>query len=378
MARRETPQEVAARAIREAQRLNAPHIVQKALIEAGIVESGLQHAKYSRVGSGDRDSVGFLQQRPSAGWGPAGQSIEADTKQFLQHANALLAKGFKGSSGELAQAVQRSAYPARYAQQSGAAEKYLRGGTGAAGSSAGGTTTTSTTTSGTPDLGSAQSALPLIQALTASQQQAPSSSIQAPSFTAQAVMPQGFGTVSSGPSIQQGADIGTLAAAVKTLGGNVPQSQVSQQTLQGVTSSGGAAGAAGSPSVHTSGYPTGRTGKIIGTPHTGTHTLGNWQSDNAVDISVPKGTAMVALEGGTVVKVKHHPQNGGRFAGDQITIRGADGNSFFYAHGVAGVKPGQKVHRGDVLGTTGVANGVPHLHFGVEKGDPRKIIGRGR
>ena len=151
---------------------------------------------------------------------------------------------------------------------------------------------------------------------------------------------------------------------------------MSQQTLQGVT--GGAAGAAGSPSVSTRGYPTGKSGKIIGTPNSGTHTLGNWQSDNAVDISVPKGTAMVALEGGTVVKVKHHPQNGGRFAGDQITIRGADGNSFFYAHGVASVKAGDKVHTGTVLGTTGVANGVPHLHFGVERGDPRKIIGRGR
>jgi murein DD-endopeptidase MepM/ murein hydrolase activator NlpD len=85
---------------------------------------------------------------------------------------------------------------------------------------------------------------------------------------------------------------------------------------------------------------------------------------------------MVALEGGTVVKVRHHPQDNGRFAGDQITIRGADGNSFFYAHGVSGVKPGQKVHSGDVIGRSGSANGVAHLHFGVERGDPRKIIAR--
>jgi murein DD-endopeptidase MepM/ murein hydrolase activator NlpD len=118
--------------------------------------------------------------------------------------------------------------------------------------------------------------------------------------------------------------------------------------------------------------PVGRMGKIIGTPHTGTHTLGNWQSDNAVDIGVPVGTPMVALQDGVVVKVRHHPQGSGRFAGDQITVRGANGNMYFYAHGVAHVKPGQRIRKGQSLGTTGSANGVAHLHFGQEKGDPRE------
>jgi hypothetical protein len=122
-------------------------------------------------------------------------------------------------------------------------------------------------------------------------------------------------------------------------------------------------------------FPTGRRGKYIGFPHQGTHTLGNWQSDNAVDISVPIGTAMVAVDDGVVLKVRHHPQGAGRFAGDQITIRGKHGNSYFYAHGVSGVKPGDKVRRGEKIGTTGSANGVPHLHIGVEKGDPRKLFG---
>lgn len=118
--------------------------------------------------------------------------------------------------------------------------------------------------------------------------------------------------------------------------------------------------------------PVGRKAKIIGTPNSGTHTLGNWQSDNAVDLSVPVGSPMVALQDGVVVKVRHHPQDGGRFAGDQITVRGANGNEYFYAHGKASVKPGQRIRRGQKLGTTGSANGVPHLHFGQMKGDPRE------
>ena len=123
-------------------------------------------------------------------------------------------------------------------------------------------------------------------------------------------------------------------------------------------------------------YPLGKRGKLIGTPHAGTHTLGNWQSDNAVDIGVPVGTTMLALDSGKVIKVRHHPQGAGRFAGDQITIQGDHGNAFFYGHGVAQVKEGQRVHRGQVIGTSGSANGVAHLHLGVRKGDPRQLIGQ--
>lgn len=124
--------------------------------------------------------------------------------------------------------------------------------------------------------------------------------------------------------------------------------------------------------VATHGLPTAKRGKVIGTPYSGTHTLGDWQSDNAVDIAVPVGTPMVALQDGTIVKVRRHPQGASRFAGDQITIQGANGNEYFYAHGVARVKPGQRIRKGQVLGTTGSANGVAHLHFGQRQGDPRQ------
>jgi hypothetical protein len=123
-------------------------------------------------------------------------------------------------------------------------------------------------------------------------------------------------------------------------------------------------------------FPLAQLGKLIGFPHTGTHTLGNWQSDNAVDIAVPVGTPMVAMEDGVVTKVTRHPQGAGRFAGDQITIRGASGQEYFYAHGISSVHPSQVLKGGQVIGTSGSANGVAHLHLGVMKGDPRKLLGK--
>jgi murein DD-endopeptidase MepM/ murein hydrolase activator NlpD len=301
----------------------------------------------------------------------------------INDATRAWVEGFeRPSAAEIA-----SSMPARlgYARDAFNAFHGLKGGGSAGGGSAttGGGTMGSggmtTTTTSLPDFGSQQSQLPLVQALLDSQQASgpPAANIQAPSFTAHPVLPEGFGTVSGGGGPAPKADIGALAAAVKTLGGDVPASQqVTQSQQQGVSGASGGGASFSGGNVKTNGYPLGRAGRVIGVPHQGTHTLGNWQSDNAVDIGVPVGTPMVALEGGTVVKVRHHPQDNGRFAGDQITIRGADGNSFFYAHGVSGVKPGQKVHSGDVIGRSGSANGVAHLHFGVERGDPRKIIAR--
>lgn len=122
------------------------------------------------------------------------------------------------------------------------------------------------------------------------------------------------------------------------------------------------------------GYPLARRGKLIGAPHQGTHTLGNWQSDNAIDISVPVGTPLLAPQNAVVVKVKRRPQSAGRFAGDQVTLRGANGEMYFYAHGTTNgsAKPGTRLRAGQQFGRSGSANGVAHLHIGVSKGDPRK------
>ncbi len=90
----------------------------KALVEAGIVESGLRNLNY-----GDRDSKGYLQQRASQGWrNPT--DVRTATASFLDRAKGANRAG--GSAGEVAQAVQRSAFPARYQQHSQEADAILR------------------------------------------------------------------------------------------------------------------------------------------------------------------------------------------------------------------------------------------------------------
>lgn len=109
----------------------SPRVI-KALLEAEGVESNYRNLNY-----GDRDSKGILQQRPSQGWGKAG-SVEQDVHDFLDRA-IKLDKTFKGSSGQLAQAIQRSAYPGKYAQRSREAQRLLKGGGGVTPTSSGAT-----------------------------------------------------------------------------------------------------------------------------------------------------------------------------------------------------------------------------------------------
>lgn len=124
--------------------------------------------------------------------------------------------------------------------------------------------------------------------------------------------------------------------------------------------------------------PTGGSPQLIGTPYAGTHSLGNWQSDNAIDLRVPEGTPIYALDDG-VIGPRIGPlgrQNGGRFDGQRLTLVGS-GNEYYYAHlSRLAVGAGERVKRGQLLGWSGSANGVPHLHLGVRNGDPRQYTNR--
>lgn len=99
-----------------------------AAFEAALVESNMRNLDH-----GDRDSLGVFQQRPSAGWGSVGQitdPVYAARAFFLGPRRAGSAVGgnvepgavardatFRGTAGELAQTVQRSAFPERYDQR---------------------------------------------------------------------------------------------------------------------------------------------------------------------------------------------------------------------------------------------------------------------
>lgn len=120
-----------------------------------------------------------------------------------------------------------------------------------------------------------------------------------------------------------------------------------------------------------------RPGTIIGEPYAGSHSKAvnvaggsdNWQSENAVDVWLYPGTHILAVEDGQI-----SPGGwgyglspfGGRFAGWRVHLVASNGRVFYYTH-MAGlnVLKGQRVKRGAHIGDSGVANGVPHLHFAV-------------
>jgi murein DD-endopeptidase MepM/ murein hydrolase activator NlpD len=115
-------------------------------------------------------------------------------------------------------------------------------------------------------------------------------------------------------------------------------------------------------------------GKIIGFPYQGSHTLyGNWQSDNAIDISVPYGTRVYAPVAGTLGNVGPFSSSDPHLAGSRINLAGVDKQGYYFAHLsklATGIRQGATVKEGQLLGYTGRANGVDHLHFAVEKGSP--------
>ena len=89
--------------------------IQTALITA-MVESNLVNVNY-----GDRDSLGLFQQRPSQGWGTPAQVTDPQyaARKFYSTLKGLGDSRYQMGMGEAAQAVQRSAYPERYAARIG-------------------------------------------------------------------------------------------------------------------------------------------------------------------------------------------------------------------------------------------------------------------
>lgn len=106
--------------------------VKLALAETPIVESSLSRDPQEN----SEGSAGPLQQTPKDGWGTLQQvdNPRYAAEQFLKRAIPL--QGKYGTAGELAQAVQRSAYPKRYGEHASEASDLLKligGGSGSAG-----------------------------------------------------------------------------------------------------------------------------------------------------------------------------------------------------------------------------------------------------
>ncbi len=126
--------------------------------------------------------------------------------------------------------------------------------------------------------------------------------------------------------------------------------------------------------------------QVIGTPNApgSTHDPhawpNNWQSDNAVDFAMPSGTPLLAVCDGVLGDRigTLDPSPSSRFGGMRLTITCANGASWYYSHLTTiarGLAPGVRVRRGGAVGTSGVANGVPHLHIAVDVGNPMVLFG---
>jgi hypothetical protein len=123
-----------------------------------------------------------------------------------------------------------------------------------------------------------------------------------------------------------------------------------------------------------------RKGQIIGRPGQGTHSYtdapNNWESDHAVDIALPNRTPILAIADGVICShCGFGPQSGGsRFKGERFTLNYGSSHQAFYGHlSQLLIRPGERVKAGQVIGYSGDANGVYHLHLATDKFDPLKI-----
>jgi hypothetical protein len=79
-------------------------------------ETGWIESRMNNLDCGDRDSLGVFQQRPSQGWGSPAQIRDVDysANKFFEVAQQMEPSMEGSTAGELAQAVQRSAYGWKY------------------------------------------------------------------------------------------------------------------------------------------------------------------------------------------------------------------------------------------------------------------------
>lgn len=113
----------------------------------------------------------------------------------------------------------------------------------------------------------------------------------------------------------------------------------------------------------------GATYTVGGGPGGGTHAFGqNWQSSWAADLMVPAGTPVYAPIDALVVKAGGLGAATGRFAGMRVGLEGVRVSVYLAHLASVAVKPKQRVEAGALVGHSGQANGVDHLHVGVTRG----------
>lgn len=100
----------------------------------------------------------------------------------------------------------------------------------------------------------------------------------------------------------------------------------------------------------------------------GASRAGGLRKHKGIDIHARKGTPVVAICDGVIVE-KDHTTIGGK----TLWLKGKHAWTAYYAHlDKQYVKEGQRVRKGQVIGTVGNTGNArttpPHLHFGVKQG----------
>jgi murein DD-endopeptidase MepM/ murein hydrolase activator NlpD len=327
--------------------------VKLAEAETGIVESNLSNPGLDKEGS-----AGPLQQTPKNGWGSVAQVRNARyaSEQFLKRAIPLAGK--YGSAGQLAQAVQRSAYPERYDQHAAEAAQLLA----MLGGNSGPHRALSALGAGAPPVqaeavqpvgpSAAQSA-DLTQLLQSLVKPSQSSSLA----ETQLVRP----STSGGPESPAGtprvpSPLTTAAAPASGLDAQLALVQKISEDAAPEAAATEAAPANGiSPASETNrGISRAGPGKLGGFLP-GNAQLKMGRIDQGQDGSTNPGGPILAPGAGVVEAVKSDPNGfGPSYPVVRFTSGPLAGKSVYIGHTLAAVKAGQKFQAGQVLSHTGV------------------------
>jgi murein DD-endopeptidase MepM/ murein hydrolase activator NlpD len=120
-------------------------------------------------------------------------------------------------------------------------------------------------------------------------------------------------------------------------------------------------------------------GKIIGRPYEGTHAdIPNWESQRAIDVAAPIGSPIYSPFAGTIGSqfgsLGAAPSS--RFGGLRMHVVGPTDEAYLahLSRFAPGIRPGRRVRPGQLLGYSGSASGVAHLHEALKYGDPYSLV----
>lgn len=311
-------------------------LAKQALIEGGIVESGLRDAPPSE---GNLDSQGVLQQRASQGWGTVAQERNPTlaAEMFLQHAIPL-ERQYR-DAGSLAQAVQRSAFPGRYGEHAQEAQQLL----GNAGSGAlGGLSRALGGRGSQPGVqGIATAQLADLAALLDAASGAGGSSTSVEGLS----LPKPTSEPQTGPRIPREVPQ-TEAPSIQSLLSVIDQIGEHGEPLQVQPSSQGGPAEANAAQASRLG------GALKGILPEGAKLVVN-RTDKGKDILTNPGGALLAPGRGEVVAVPSDPSGfGPAYPVIRWTSGPLAGHTTYFGHTDSAVRQGEQVHEGQVIAHT--------------------------